>query len=213
MKIPALALFGLCTLLFCVSCASTKPTSTSFLANQDQLKEEGKVRSYTSPKLATPDYKKVYIAPVELQLEKEAFSEEQRADLVTYYETELKTAFGSQFELVTSPTSSAYTVRSAITGLNSVSVVANAVLAVVAVPLDNGGASVETEFLDGASQERLYAESRSLAGGLTGKGSFTSKTLGYLSKTSHAKACLKIVAEELAKTLGSDPEEATAEAN
>ena len=196
-----LALLALLPALFLASCATTKPTSSSFLANQDELVTDGKIRSFTSPKLANTKLRKAYITPVVLELKKETFSEAKRAELVTYYQDELKTALGEKYEIINAPSSNAYTVRSAITGLNGSNVWANAVLAVVAVPLDNGGASVETEVLKGKSSERLYAEARSIAGGLTGKGSFTSKTFGYLSSTSHSKAALKNVAQTIADKL------------
>lgn len=194
-------LIGLLSAFLFASCATTKPTESLFLKNQSQLVENGKIKSYTNPQLQTSKLKKVHLSPVVLQLEKEAFSEEKRNELVTYYETELKTAFGSHYQLVNAPARDAYTVRSAITGLNSANVFTNAVLSIVAVPLDNGGASAETEILKGTNNERLYAESRSIAGGLTGKGSLASKTFGYLSSTNHAKSALKNVAEELVKVL------------
>lgn len=195
------AILSLPLLVFGVSCAPTAPTTSSFLQNSSQLQLDGKVKRYVSPKLSEVKYKKVYIEPVVFQLEKAAFSEKQRTELSAYYMDELITAFGAQYEIVPQAASDAYIVRSAITGLNGANVVANAVLAVVAVPLDNGGASAESEILRGSNRERLYAESRSVVGGFTGKGSLTSKTFGYLSKTSHSKAALKTMAEDLVKAL------------
>ncbi len=201
MKKSLLAFLSILPVLFFASCASTTPTNTSFLSNPEQLQEDGKIRIYKSPKLATTKFKKAYIAPVTLQLEKESFSEKKRQEMIAYYEGELKTAFGARYALIDAPASDAYTVRSAITGLNGANVFANAVLSIVAVPLDNGGASAETEILAGRGKERLYAESRAIAGGVTGKGSLVSKTFGYLSSTSHTKAALKDVAQKLVEVL------------
>lgn len=195
------AVIGLAFLLFGVSCAPTAPTTSSFLQNSSQLQLEDKMKRYVSPKLSEVKFKKVYIEPVVFHLEKEVFSEEQRKELSSYYMAELEAAFGAQYQVIPKAASDAYVVRTAITGLNGANVVANAVLAIVAVPLDNGGASVESEILAGANRERLYAESRSVAGGLTGKGSLKSKTFGYLSKISHSKAALKTMAEDLVKVL------------
>ncbi len=178
-----------------VSCATTKPTSSGFISNTKQLSYEGKDLRYKKSGVNFQEIKKVYLSPVELRADDNPVNRE----LITYYQTALKEAFSKHYQVVSKPSSGVLVVRAAITKINTVNVGLNVVTSIVAVPVDNGGASAEAEML--LDKERVYAESRSVAGGLRGAGSFKSKTLGYISKTSHAKSALKTLAEDLVLTI------------
>ncbi len=191
MKFLLLALSSLAL----ISCATTDPTNSGFLSNSEELKQDGKDLRFRKAGFQSSAIKQVYIAPVELKTDGSKLPADLQSELKSHYQEALATAFSQKYSVVSKPSSRAFTVRSAITKLDTVNVATNAVLSIVAVPVDTGGASVETELLK--NSERHYAEARSVAGGLTGSGNFASKTLGYLSKTKHTKVALTTIANDL----------------
>lgn len=157
---------------------------------------------FKNPRFKASEYQEVYISEVLLQPSKNKLSDEQKVEIKQHYQDALAKAFATKFTVVPSPGPKTLTVRSSITALDSVNVAANAVLSVVAVPIDNGGASTETEILLG--NERQYAESRSVVGGFVGgEGTLKSKAFGYLNKTGHIKSSLTSIAEELVSKVSS----------
>jgi hypothetical protein len=85
-------------------------------------------------------------------------------------------------------------VRSAITDVKTSSPEANVVLSVLLIgPLDNGGASVEIEAINGDSDARLAAMTASETGKVISTGGF--------SKLGHAKDALNSIALQFAEKL------------
>lgn len=179
-----------------ISCASTDPTNSGFLAYPSQLSKDGNDLRFRKDGFEPSSIKQVYIAPVELRLTESKLSAALQNELKEHYQQQLHEAFAAHFQVVKQPSAKAHTLRSAITKFDTVNVATNAVLSIVAVSVDNGGASVESELIK--NQDRFYAEARSVVGGLSGSGSFASKTVGYLSKTRHTKSALTTIAKDLA---------------
>ncbi len=132
-----------------VSCVSTKPTSSGFLKNKTELTKDKKDHRYRRPEFNVSLYDNVYIEPISLQLTTNKLNAEQLIEVSQYFHDSLKSAFDPHFKITEKPTKKTLVVRSAITAVDSVNVPINTVLSFVAIPIDNGGASVEIELIDG----------------------------------------------------------------
>ncbi|MEM9481301.1 MAG: DUF3313 family protein [Verrucomicrobiota bacterium] len=208
-RFPALARRGLFILLasLLASCSHLKPTKTGFLTNYDRLQEDPGNRDrlyYQNLQTRNAISRPVHIAPVVYRptdIEGTPPSEDSIVRLKAYFDRAMIEEFREAgFRLVREPVSGSLHVKSAITAFNTTRPVLNTVTTIIAVPVDNGGVSVETEILDPANGEVVYAEAASTRGGPL-QGKFGRQMVGYFQRHGHAETGLRIIAERTAAAL------------
>ncbi len=174
-------------LLVC-GCASQKATRTGFLSNYEALvssADDGSSSSYTKPGMAQRRYTRFMLDPVVFEPPAGSAATLGEADISQLkmdLQSAIRQSFKSRFEYTTQPGPNVLRVRFAITGVDKSNPSLNVALAILIVPLANGGASTEAEVLDSRSGERLVAVVASSNGSLL-KGEFS----GFFSEFGHAK--------------------------
>lgn len=149
------------------SCASVPLTQTGFLGDYSEIKPAPEhqvwgvpdtVHLYRSPELDVRAYDAVLVDPTEWH---QGGTYEPNDENVAWLQAEfskcMEKVLGREFEVITEPREGALRVRPALTAANPSNVLLNAILAVVAVPLDQGGISGEIEIVDAMSGERMLA--------------------------------------------------------
>ena len=188
-------------------CASTPPPQSGFLADYPDLKPDryGNARLlwWEKSDFDWKHYHKLMIDPIVVYYHPKAENKEIRPDdlkrLTDEFRDVVITELGENFPVVNTPGSDVLRVRAAITEIIPASPALNVVTTLLAfVPLDMGGASIEAEFIDSMSNERVAAMVELKLGTPTDlKSGFTS--LG------HARASFKSWAVELKRALETGP--------
>ena len=166
-----------CTLL--VGCASApKEAPTGFLKNYPQFQQgpsDGVDRIYTKPGMDLNKYNRVMLDEVQFFLKKSAAEQGIQAselkELSDTFHRAIFEALGNAYPLVTEPGADVLRVRLAITDIETSNPAVSGITTVLPVGLavsvakkattgsytGVGGASMEVEFLDSMSNERLAA--------------------------------------------------------
>jgi hypothetical protein len=111
-----------------------------------------------------------------------AITAEEVAGLKMELEAAVRHSFEGRFEHATEPGPDVMRLRFAITGVDKSNPKLNVALAILIVPLANGGATTEAEALDSMTGERLVAEVAHSTGSLL-RGEFS----GFFSEFGHAR--------------------------
>ncbi len=161
------AFYACLPVLFFVGCANVPLTETGFLGDYSEIKPAPEhqvwgipdtVHLYRSPKLDSRSYDAVLVDPTDWQ---QGGTYTPSDDNVAWLQTEfskcMENTLGDSFEVISEPREGALRVRPALTAANPSNVLVNAILIILAVPLDQGGISGEIEVVDAMSGERMLA--------------------------------------------------------
>ncbi len=148
-----------------IGCSSAPPRPTGFLGDSSQLAPvpgEPDRLYWESPGVAWGSYTKVMLEPVTLCLSQEARGRELRPEdtsrMKDYFRAKAVEAIQSGYPVVDAPGPGVLRIRAAITDLVPTNVAQNLLTtAALGLAVDMGGASMEAEFLDGTTGERLAA--------------------------------------------------------
>jgi hypothetical protein len=187
MPSPRFALTSLLTMaLLLAGCASQTLTRTGFLSGYDAMVPVGgasSFHSYVKPNLSPGQYTQYLLDPVIIEPKSAlVLTEEETAQLKTDLESAVRQSFEAKFQLAKEAGPGVFRLRFAITGVDKSSPGLNVAMAILIVPLANGGASTEAEALDSITGERLAALLASTNGSLV-RGEFA----GFFSEFGHAK--------------------------
>jgi hypothetical protein len=167
-------------------CASQTLTRTGFLSGYDAMvpaSGESNFRSYVKPGMLPGQYTHYLLDPVIFEPNSVVtLTEVEKAQLKTDLESAVRQSFEAKFQLAKNAGPGVLRLRFAITGVDKSSPGLNVAMAILIVPLANGGASTEAEALDSITGERLAALLASTNGSLV-KGEFA----GFFSEFGHAK--------------------------
>jgi len=181
-------------------CASLQTTESGFLSDYSELKldeDKPNCKIFVAEGLNIDSYGSVEVAPILFSVPEAKLKRLNDEDVAKFSE-ESQVLIEDVFQGLVSGSESSATgdlvVKVAITDVDTVRVGVNAVAAVVAVPVDNGGVSVELEILDKKTGRRLFA----LSGYETGK---IKQVGGFFSKLGHARAGLGKIAKNVVEML------------
>ncbi|OVE80371.1 hypothetical protein BVY02_00395 [bacterium J17] len=134
---------------------------------------------YTNPRKSLRLYKMVILEPVEVKLHPGAkqyeASRHELRELAKSFDTELQSAFGHSYPIVTEPGFGVMKVRLAITDVIPSKPLVNAIPGVALLVDGIGGATIEGEFVDSQSGDQLVAFVDSERGDFTRKSKNFSK--------------------------------------
>lgn len=200
-------LASLVAVVVLVGCASKPPPRSGFLANYPDLKPDRygneQLLWWERPDFDWKRYQKLMIDPVVVYYHPKAKNKEIRPDDLKLLTDEFRDVviaeLGESFPVVNTPGPGVLRVRAAITEIIPASPTLNVITTALAfVPLDMGGASIEAEFIDATTNQRMAAMVELKLGTPTDLSSgFTS--LG------HARASFKTWATELKRALETGP--------
>jgi hypothetical protein len=199
----------LTTSLLFAGCASQKVTRTGFLSGYEALvpaSGEPSFRSYVKPDLAPGQYTHYLLDPVIFEpTSASALTEAETAQLKTDLAFAVKQSFEARFQPAAQAGPGVFRLRFAITGVDKSNPGLNVAMAILIVPLANGGASTEAEALDSLTGERLAALLASTNGSLV-KGEFA----GFFSEFGHARLHFSKQADALRDQISPPPAAASA---
>lgn len=159
--LPLLILF----LVSAFGCATTHPPASGFLGSDITLVPDPADSSrsfWEKPEVNWRRYTKLMIDPVVVYLHPQSRNREIHVDELkkltdTLRNTVVKTV-GPAYPIVDQPGPDVMRIRAAITDIKPASPLMNVVsMAALMIPVDMGEASIEAEFLDSLSNERLAA--------------------------------------------------------
>jgi hypothetical protein len=169
-----------------VGCASHTVICTGFLSGSQALvpaASDASFRSYVKPELAPGQYTHYLLDPVVFEpTSSAALTEAETAQLKTDSAFAVRQSFETKFQPTTQAGAGVFRLRVAITGVDKSNPGLNVAMAILIVPLANGGASTEAEALDSITGERLVAVLASSNDSLV-KGEFD----GFFSEFGHAR--------------------------
>lgn len=176
------------SVIILTGCAAQQSTRSGFLGNYDAVSTTdpaGNSISFTKPGLSTSRYTRFMLGPVVFDTGKDAsakISNDEIAALKMDLEAAVRNSFEGRFEHSTEPGPDVLRLRFAITGVDKSNPQLNVALAILIVPLANGGATTEAEALDSMTGERLVAVVAHSTGSLL-RGEFS----GYFTEFGHAR--------------------------
>jgi Protein of unknown function (DUF3313) len=172
--------------LLLAGCASQQVTRTGFLSGYEALvpaASDASFRSYVKPDLSPGQYTHYLLDPVTFEsTSSAALTEAETAQLKTDLTFAVRQSFETKFQPAAQAGPGVFRLRVAITGVEKSNPGLNVAMAILIVPLANGGASTEAEALDSITGERLVALLASSNGSLV-KGEFA----GFFSEFGHAR--------------------------
>ncbi len=198
-----------CGMMFCclllsmvaglTGCGTKPPTQSGFLDDYSRLAQSAGDKSMLEWYREDWDwkrYKKVMIDPLQLCLHPDSKSakipEEKLNELIKTFRQIVIDNVKEAYPVVEQPGPDVLRVRAAITDIQCVSPTLNvATMASIGVPLDMGGAAIETEFIDAASGEviGMVVDGK--------KGTPIDLDLDAFDSTGHARGAFKEWAKEL----------------
>ena len=191
---------GLCSPLG-VGCASNKPPKLSgFLGDYSGLKplpDDPSMLYWERSGVNWKKYTKLMIDPVAVRLapgaKKYDIPPQDLQKLAEMFRTEAVAAVRDAYPVVDQPGPDVMRIRAAITDANPSDALMNVVsAAAIFMPIDMGGASMETEFLDSMTGERLAAAVDKKSGSMANP-----IDMGAYTKWGHAKKAFQQWAKEL----------------
>lgn len=199
----------LTTSLLLAGCAAQTVTRTGFLSDYKELVPvtgDAGLRSYIKPGLPPGQYTRYMLDPVLFEPSAVAtLTEAEIAQLKIDLEAAVRQSFEARFQRAVAAGSDVFRLRFAITGVDRSNPALNVVLAILIVPLANGGATTEAEALDSVTGERLAAVQASTNGSL-----FRGEFAGFFSEFGHAKLHFSKQADALRDQISSLPAAASA---
>lgn len=195
---------GLCSLLD-AGCASNKPPKLSgFLKDYSGLKplpDDPSMLYWERRGVNWKKYTKLTIDPVAVHLapgaRKYEIPPQDLQKLAEMFRTEAVAAVRDAYPIVNQPGPDVLRIRAAITDANPSDALMNVVsAAAIFMPIDMGGASMETEFMDSMTGERLAAVVDKKTGSMGNP-----VDMGAYSKWGHAKKAFEQWAKELRDNL------------
>lgn len=185
---------------------STVPARTDFLGSHVILmpaeKDRGKLW-WEKPGFNWHDYNRLMVDPLVFQMNKTASSNQFKAEELDALAREIHAAFtktlAPEIEVVNEPGAHVMRIRTAVTDIVTSSPALNLLTtAAVFVPLDMGGASIEVEFVDSVTNERLAAMAERKTG-------TPLQVLSGFNRFGHAKKAFDQWAETLKAALVHNP--------
>lgn len=160
--------FGVFALFFMgligIQGCATAPVQTDYFGSNIELKPDPKDSSllwWENPDFNWHNYNKVMLDPIRIRIDAAIIDGKFNPEEIESLKRDFKNAVVEKLvpeSVVTTPGSDVLRIRAAITDIDTSNPVLNLVTTAVAfVPMDMGGASIEVEFLDSVSGERLAA--------------------------------------------------------
>ncbi len=200
-------LFSFTVTMMFMGCAAKQVKPSGFLGDYSALRpdpEDPKVLYYEKPNVEWKNYTKLLFDPIMVyylpEAKNRAIPPDELKKLTDYFRDAAIEAVKDAYPVVDEPGPGILRIRAAITDVIPASQFANiAMIAAVGIPVDMGGASMEVEFLDSVSNERLAAMVDRK------KGSYLDIAdvfgLKAFTKWGYAKAAFKEWAKELREAL------------
>ena len=183
-------------------CASLRTTESGFLSDYSELKvaeEKPNCKIFVSEAFDISLYGQAEIATIDFSIPVAKLKRLNDGDVAKFSEEAhaiLEEVFGELVKSEAASNAKTLRIRASITDVDTVNVGVNAIASVIAVPVDNGGVSVELEISDSESGRLLLA----LSGYETGK---IQQVGGFFSKLGHARSGLRKIAENVVGILES----------
>lgn len=178
------------------SCANIPQRQTGFLNRYDMLQPIENHPGVSGYRISLTEYRKVYIEPITWKVqaaEDEALCDGDRIELSEALDSAMRVRM-APFAVVSEPGPGVLRIRAAITSVKPSSPGLNLALTALLIgPLNNGGAAVEIEAVDGKSNAQVAAISGSETGGFISTGGF--------SRIGHAREAVGHLGELFAERL------------
>jgi hypothetical protein len=190
-----------CLLITAIGCANVKPTRSGYLSNYDQMApvphhRTQEVRPASVVTLADVD--SFYIEDVAWRSPRpKAYVQKphKQEHLLSALRDSLGKELGAVHPIVDHPGPRTARVRAAITDEVNAHVIFNIVMTIIAVPVSNGGATIEAEVV-GPAGSQLAAVDVARPGGFF-------DVFGYYLPEAHAQHACQTAAKRLREALGS----------
>jgi len=191
------------TSLLSLGCQQTQKVTTSgFLGDYSQLEPwEGnkKIMVYEKPGVNWKQYKRLMVDPIVVDYHPSTKSRRVKphelVKLTDFFHEKIVKAVDDTYPVTETPAPDVLRIRVCITDIDPTVTALNIASSVaVFVPLDMGGAAIETEYIDSVTKERIFAAMEQRKG-------VPVNLIEGLSKYSHAKGAFKYWAKELRKQL------------
>jgi len=202
---PLSALLCVLILLLMSACATNKPQQDAFGQSGVELapfgeKEDALVQ--TPDQEVLDNYTQVFIQPINTELALAARKKPREDTVIKVVEalnTEIAASMSIEYELVDEidPSVPTISIEVSVTEITEANPGANAVAAVIAVPVSNGGLTAHMEAKDGVSQDVIARLAYGDEGGIISTKVF--------SRAGHAVQLSKTFAERIAQLLNKDP--------
>lgn len=161
---PIFFLFGVIVFLFS-GCATDKPQKVGFLSDYSTLRKNPDFDGsyvYVNPKLPLKNYSKFIVRATEVRLSKKGrkhnIDPKKLAELTRYTQSKIKEELKkSGYEIVTKSGPGTLVLRTAITDVDTATILANIHPAMIIMGTGLGGASAEFEATDSQSGEVVAA--------------------------------------------------------
>lgn len=196
-------------LVFVLSGCATTPPGSGFLSDYSKLHEDKygdrSLRWYEKENFNWHQYRKIMLDPIVVYYHPEAtyrqIDPEAVKKLTDYFRKVVEEELGDEYPIVTAPGPDVLRIRAAITEIVPANPAINLVTtAAVFVPLDMGGAAIESEFLDSQTNEVMAAMvDKKMGNPLDPRFYRGFTTMGY------AKGAFQAWVGELKKALKSNP--------
>jgi len=178
------------------SCANIPQRQAGFLNRYDALQPIENHPGVSGYRASLTEYRKVYIEPVAWKVqvaEDEALCDADRAELSGALDSAIRARM-APLAVVSEPGPDVLLIRAAITSVKPSSPALNVALTALLIgPLNNGGAAVEIEAVDGRSNTQVAAISGSETGAFISTGGF--------SRIGHAREAVGNLGELFAERL------------
>ena len=192
------------TSLLSLGCVqSTQSVTTSgFLGDYSQLEPwEGNknIMEYQKPGVNWKQYKRLMVDPIVVDYHPSTKSRRVKphelVKLTDFFHEKIVKAVDDAYPVTNTPAPDVLRIRVCITDIDPTNTAVNVATSVaVFVPLDMGGAAIETEFIDSVTNERVFAAMEQRKG-------VPVNLMEGMTKYSHAKGAFKYWAKELRKWL------------
>jgi hypothetical protein len=196
-------------LVFVLSGCATTPPGSGFLSDYSKLHEDKygdrSLRWYEKENFNWHQYRKIMLDPIVVYYHPEAkyrqIDPEAVKKLTDYFRKVVEEELGDEYPIVTAPGPDVLRIRAAITEIVPANPAINLVTTTaVFVPLDMGGAAIESEFLDSQTNEVMAAMvDKKMGNPLDPRFYRGFTTMGY------AKGAFQAWVGELKKALKSNP--------
>lgn len=182
---------------------STKTVTTSgFLGDYSKLKPSGgdkDILEYEKPGVNWKQYKRLMVDPIVVDYHPSTKSRRVKphelVKLTDFFHEKIVKAVDDAYPVTNTPAPDVLRIRVCITDIDPTVTALNVASSVaVFVPLDMGGAAIETEFIDSVTKERVFAAMEQRKG-------VPVNMMEGMTKFSHAKGAFKYWAKELRKQL------------
>ena len=193
-KTNLLMMFAVGAMITQCGCESKQMEQTGFLSDYSRLEPvSDEMLRYFNPNLPLSKYKRFIIDPVEIYASESKLTAEEKKELTSFMESQIRSSLGSKYPTTRSPGPGVGKIRVALTDIDKSSAVMNILPATKVAGTGLGGAAMEAELVDSVTGEQIGAIMEYQKG--------SRLSLEGLSKYGDAKAVMKGWAKRFRKRL------------